>query len=89
MLHDDPEQHEYFLWRLMIAAGQQGKGYGRRAVERLIAYVKSRPGARELLVSYHPGEGSPREFYLKLGFEDTGMTEDDEVILRLPLAHER
>jgi diamine N-acetyltransferase len=85
MLHDDAEQHEYFLWRLMIAAGQQGKGYGRRAVEQLIAYVKTRPGAHELLVSYHPGEGGPREFYLTLGFEDTGVTEDDEVILRLPL----
>ena len=84
MMADDPDKHEYFLWRLMIDAGQQGKGYGRRAVQQLIDYVKTRPGASELLVSYHPGEGSPRDFYLKLGFQDTGREEEGEVVLRLP-----
>lgn len=84
MMADDPDKHEYFLWRLMIDAGQQGKGYGRRAVQQLIDYVKTRPGASELLVSYHPGEGSPRGFYLKLGFQDTGREEEGEVVLRLP-----
>jgi diamine N-acetyltransferase len=84
MLADDPDKHEYFLWRLMIDAGQQGKGYGRRAVQQLIDYVKTRPNASELLVSYHPGEGSPRDFYLKLGFQDTGREEEGEVILHLP-----
>lgn len=86
MLADDPDKSEYFLWRLMIDAPQQGKGYGRRAIAQLIDYVKTRPGATELLVSYVPGEGSPRDFYLKLGFQDTGRVEEGEVILRLPLA---
>ncbi|MGZ3639472.1 MAG: GNAT family N-acetyltransferase [Ktedonobacterales bacterium] len=85
MLADDPHKPEYFLWRLMIDARQQGKGYGRRAVEQLIDYVKTRPGATELLVSYVPGEGSPRDFYRKLGFQDTGRVEDDEIVLCLPL----
>ncbi|HEX8033657.1 MAG TPA: GNAT family N-acetyltransferase [Ktedonobacterales bacterium] len=85
MLADDPDKHEYFLWRLMIDARQQGKGYGCRAVQQLIDYVKTRPGATELLVSYVPGEGSPRDFYVKLGFQDTGRIEDDEIVLRLPL----
>jgi diamine N-acetyltransferase len=85
MLADDPDKSEYFLWRLMIDARHQGKGYGRRAVQQLIDYVKTRPGATELLVSYVPGEGSPRDFYVKLGFQDTGRVEDDEIVLRLPL----
>jgi diamine N-acetyltransferase len=85
MLADDPDKPKYFLWRLMIDARQQGKGYGRRAVQQLIDYVKTRPGATELLVSYVPGEGSPRDFYVKLGFQDTGRIEDDEIVLRLPL----
>ncbi len=85
MLADDPDKPEYFLWRLMIDADQQGKGFGRRAVQLLIDHVKARPGATELLVSYVPGEGSPRDFYLKLGFQDTGRVEEDEVVLRLPL----
>ncbi|HEU5442111.1 MAG TPA: GNAT family N-acetyltransferase [Ktedonobacterales bacterium] len=85
MLFDDAEKPEYFLWRLMLDARQQGKGYGRQAIARLVEYVRTRPNARELLVSYHPGDGSPRDFYLKLGFQETGQVEDDEVVLRLPL----
>ena len=85
MLHDDPEQPEYFLWRLMVAAEHQGKGFGRRAVERLLDYVRTRPGAKELLVSYVPGDGCPEPFYRKLGFEPTGRVEGGEVIMRLPL----
>lgn len=85
MLSDNTDAPEYFLWRLMIAAGYQRKGYGRRAVQQLIEYVRTRPNARELLVSYHVGEGSPRDFYLSLGFEHTGRMDGNEVILRLPL----
>ncbi len=85
MLYDDPDKPEYFLWRLMIAGPFQGKGYGQKAVEQLIAYVKTRPGARELLVSCGEGEASPESFYLGLGFVRTGEKDEDEVILRLVL----
>src|SRR5687767_15227871 len=48
MLDDDPSQHTYFLWRFMIAAEHQGRGYGRRALGLVVEYVRSRPGAVEL-----------------------------------------
>ena len=86
MLSDKPDEPEYFLWRLMIAAEHQGKGHGRRAVELLIEHVRTRPGATELLVSYVPGDGSPQGFYEGLGFEPTGEVEHGEVVMRLPLA---
>jgi diamine N-acetyltransferase len=85
MLHDEPEKAEYFLWRFMIDAAHQRKGFGRRALELLIEHVRTRPGARELLLSYHPGEGSPRDFYRGLGFEDTGEVQDGEMVMRLRL----
>ena len=85
MISDDPDAPEYFLWRLMIDAMHQGKGFGQRAVAVLVEYVRTRPDARELLVSYHPGSLSPRDFYLKQGFRDTGRIEEDEVVLSLPL----
>ncbi len=83
MLYDDPDKPEYFLWRLMIAGPYQGKGYGQKAVEQLIAYVKTRPGAKDLLVSCGEGEASPEGFYIGLGFVRTGEKEENEVILRL------
>lgn len=85
MIVDDPETPEYFLWRFMIAAPYQGRGYGSQAIQRLVEYVKTRPGARELLVSCGEGEGSPKEFYLKQGFVPTGEVDDGETVLRMTL----
>lgn len=85
MLWDDPKKGEYYLWRLMIAAEHQRKGYGRRAMERVIEYVKSRPNATELKASYVPIEGGPKDFYHGLGFEETGEVVHGERVVRLPL----
>jgi diamine N-acetyltransferase len=85
MLSDDPDAPEYYLWRLMIDAMHQGMGFGQRAIALLVEYVRTRPDAQELLVSYHPGPHSPRDFYLKQGFRDTGRIEEGEVVLSLPL----
>jgi diamine N-acetyltransferase len=90
MLYDDPgdppgHEPDYFLWRFMIAGPYQGRGYGRRAIELLVEYVKARPGAKQLEVSCGQGPGSPEDFYRKLGFERTGKMFDDEVGLSLPL----
>lgn len=83
MLYDDPATPTYFLWRFMIDANHQGKGYGRRAIELLIDYVKSRPNATELLLSHGVGELGPEEFYRKLGFEHTGKKHGEELEMRL------
>jgi diamine N-acetyltransferase len=85
MLYDEPETPTYFLWRLMIAGPYQGLGYGEKAIRLLIDYVKTRPSAKELLVSCGQGEGSPEGFYAKLGFTHTGKKEGDEIVMRLPL----
>ena len=82
MLSDDPASGQYHLWRLLVDAGHQGKGYGRRAVELVCDYVRTRPGATELLTSWVPGDRGPEAFYRKLGFELTGDTEDGEVVAR-------
>lgn len=85
MLYDDPEEPEYFLWRLMVAGPHHGKGFGRRAIELLVDYVKTRPGATVLETSCGQGPGSPEGFYRKLGFERTGKMLGHEVGLSLKL----
>ena len=85
MVDDDIQKKEYFLWRFMIDARYQGMGLGRKALEQVIAYVRTRPGAKELYTSYVPGEGSPRDFYIALGFEETGEEEEGERVMRLTL----
>ena len=86
MVDDDVANQAYYLWRFMIAGEHQRRGFGRQALELVVEYVRSRPGAAELRVSYVPGEGSPRDFYAGFGFVETGdVDEDGEVIMRLTL----
>jgi diamine N-acetyltransferase len=49
-----------------------GKGFGRRGIELLVDYVRTRPGAMLLETSCGQGPGSPEEFYCKLGFVCNG-----------------
>ena len=72
MTSEIPEQGEYFLWRLMIDAKHQGKGYGARAVRLLIERIKSTPNGKVLVTSHLAGDGDAGQFYRKLGFEYTG-----------------
>jgi diamine N-acetyltransferase len=74
-----------FLWRFMIAAPYQGKGYGRLAMEKLILHLKAM-GIPILYTSCGQGEGSPEDFYRKLGFTPTGGYYDDEIELVLNLS---
>lgn len=85
MLYDNPEEPTYFLWRFMIDVRYQGLGYGRKAVDRLIEHVKTRPGAEKLLVSCVPGAGSPCPFYERMGFTYTGEEEGIELVMSLKL----
>ena len=85
MLEDDIANREYFLWRLMIAEGHERKGYGRRVVDLLCDYVRTRPGATELLTSWGPGDDGPERFYRRIGFEPTGEVDDGEIVARRPL----
>ncbi|MFJ9855088.1 GNAT family N-acetyltransferase [Streptomyces sp. NPDC101150] len=67
------------LWRLNIAAGEQGRGYGRFAVESVAAEIRRRGGTR-LTTSWHPGDDGPEGFYLGLGFRLTGEMSGEQAV---------
>ena len=85
MLFDNPDEPEYYLWRFMIDSRYQRMGYGRQAMNLLIEYVRARPNATRLLLSYSPGEGSPEPFYASLGFANTGEVTDGEYVMEFIL----
>lgn len=85
MLFDQADPPEYYLWRFMIDARYQRLGFGRRAIELLLEYLRQRPNATQLKTSVVPGEGSPQGFYEQLGFELTGEWEEGEAVMRLRL----
>ncbi|GGK55407.1 GNAT family N-acetyltransferase [Streptomyces flaveus] len=67
------------LWRLNIAADEQGRGYGRFAVQSVAAEIRRR-GGKHLYVTWHPGPDGPEAFYLGLGFRPTGEVSEDETV---------
>lgn len=82
---DEPiEAYRFCLWRLAIAGDEQGKGYGRFAVEQ-VAQEGRRRGISRLHVTWVPGEGGPAEFYQRLGFKTTGEILEGEVVAALDL----
>ncbi|MFI7138505.1 GNAT family N-acetyltransferase [Streptomyces massasporeus] len=76
------------LWRLSIAAEEQGKGYGRFAVGAVAAELRRR-GGKELYVTWHPGPDGPERFYLGLGFRPNGETSGGETVGVLELDQRR
>jgi diamine N-acetyltransferase len=75
----------YYLWRFMIDAKYQGNGYGKEAMKLIIKHVKSRPKAKEFLLSHSKSDGNAGEFYKKLGFIYTGKEIGDELVMSLEL----
>lgn len=73
------------LWRLNIAAGEQGRGYGRFAVESVADEIRRR-GGTELYVTWHTGPNGPEDFYLGLGFRPNGETSEGEIVGVLELS---
>ncbi|MGZ9029896.1 MAG: GNAT family N-acetyltransferase [Burkholderiaceae bacterium] len=84
-LVEAPEEPDFCLWRLMVDKAHQGKGYGRAVVEALVAHVRTRPGARRVLVSHVKGAAKLPDFYRSLGFEYTGVESDGELVMERKL----
>lgn len=84
-----PEDYElakiWYIERLMVGQQYQGKGYGRAAMEALIARLKAIPGYTAILISFVPDNAAAQKLYASLGFEDTGEIEEGEVVYRLAL----
>ena len=80
MLYEEPEKAVYTLWRFMIDARHQGKGYGRVAIGLVLEHLRTLPGAAELKTSWVAAPGGPAPFYAGLGFRETGELDEEEVV---------
>jgi diamine N-acetyltransferase len=73
------------LWRFMIAAEHQRKSHGGAALALLIEHARTLPGVTKFSLSFVPVEGSPRDFYARFGFRETGEVDEGEVVMELAL----
>jgi diamine N-acetyltransferase len=84
-MHDDLVG-PYYLWKLLIDHAVQRRGYGAATLDAIVDYLRARPAADVLYTSCADGSGSPRGFYLRYGFTDTGQVKWGENLLALDLA---
>ena len=82
-----PNTGAWWVIRLMIDRAHQGKGYGRAAMEAVIALMAERVGCEEIMTSFNPANAVARDLYTSLGFQPTGEIEDGEPLLLLRLAN--
>ena len=72
----------YNIWRFMIDRRYQGKGYGKAAMERILAFIRTWPcGPADICwLSYDPENTRAKALYAAYGFRETGEWDGDEVI---------
>ena len=83
MLHENPKNGKYYLWRFMIDAKYQGRGYGRKALDLVIKRVRKKPKAKALTLSVVRAECGAEVFYKMFGFDFTGKIEYGEHEMKL------
>jgi diamine N-acetyltransferase len=69
----------------MVDVRYQQLGYGAQAISAAIAYARTRPGVKYMLLSFVPAEQNPEAFYARFGFVRTGEIDDGEVVMALAL----
>ena len=68
---------QLYVWRLMVDARHQKRGYGRLAMQWIVDEAR-RWGVQEVGLSHVMRDGHAGGFYAKLGFTYTGNVEDGE-----------
>ncbi len=80
-----PAEQLPYIWRLMIDASHQGKGYGKAAMQLMLDHLKVIPDCQRIGISYMPENETARQLYARLGFVETGEMDGDEVVAYLIL----
>jgi diamine N-acetyltransferase len=81
----DEDDHEYWIYRMMIDQKHQGKGYGKEAIKLVIYDIKSikEEHHKTITLSYEPDNEHAKRVYEKAGFREIdGLIISDEQVSR-------
>ena len=77
------EKHYYTLWKLLIDQKYQNRGYGRKALEMGIAFLKDQFQTKEIYTGVTPSNRIAKKLYTSVGFVATGNIENNMEEMRL------
>lgn len=85
MLDWDEKKRECSIWRFMITTDQQGKGYGRKALEYALNIIKEAEKFDYVFLDYVPDNVVGKHLYESMGFKETGEIDEGEIVMKLDL----
>ncbi len=75
----------WWLYHLMVDAPQQHQGYGRIALEHLVAQLENNPTVKHLYARYHVTNEAARAVGARLGFQAMGNVGDEQIVVTLDM----
>jgi diamine N-acetyltransferase len=79
----DSDDKEYWIFRLMVDARYQSKGYGGAAMRMLIERIKQDKAHHKIYISFEPENDRAKGLYESLGFVPDGRVVGGEIVYRL------
>ncbi len=81
----DPDDGTVTFLHFMIDGKEQGKGYGKAALDELLRKIHQDYPGQDVWLSLHPQNTAAIKLYKSYGFEfeEIGLETDDEVFMRL------
>lgn len=73
----------YEIVRLMFDKDHQNKGYGRAALNKIVAELKALPECKDIYIMFNPDNARARHLYASVGFNDTGKMADGECVFHM------
>lgn len=82
----DADDQMHRVGGVLIDAAEQGTGVGRAAMVTLVRWLFARPGTDAVRLSYQPNNVAARSLYVGLGFVESDVPVDDEIMAELTAA---
>lgn len=81
----DYDVPEYDIWHMMIDRAEQGHGYGREALERVLEYIITKPfgDSGRVTLTCNKHNFAARKLFESRGFSATGNEDEDEIELAM------
>ncbi len=81
----DYDVPEYDIWHMMIDEKEQGHGYGREAMDRVLEYIRTKPfgDSNRVALTCNRDNAIARKLYEDMGFVATGNEDGDEIELAM------
>lgn len=81
----DPDDGNYWIYRLMVDHRHQGRGIGTAALHRLIELMAALPSCPRIVLGVDPDNTVARALYESAGFKPTGQVIGGEDVMCLAL----